>query len=114
MTIEIILVDLLFFKVRPGPVIMHLVPALISQPITPFFSRSLSSLADVYGPSIDFHIHTIMPWFLNGIANNEDESIRRELLEAASDFVLHIHEDAARSLIQTYFSCRLLNFLYFF
>jgi len=79
---------------------MHLVPALISVPITVFHATALASLADVYGPSIDMHLDRIMPWYLEGIANTTDMDLRESLSTAAISFMLGLHPDAAHSLVQ--------------
>ncbi|CEO98375.1 unnamed protein product (mitochondrion) [Plasmodiophora brassicae] len=87
--------------VRSGPVMQHLIPALVGQPIAPFPARALASLADVYGPGIDMHIASILPWFVNGVSNSGSEGDRETLMSSATTFVLAVHPDATHSLVQS-------------
>ncbi|KAF7805246.1 protein ILITYHIA [Senna tora] len=85
-------------SVRTSAVLPHILPKLVHLPLSAFHAHALGALAEVAGPSLDFHLGTVLPPLLSAMGS-DDEEIQTLAKEAAETVVLVIDDEGIEPLL---------------
>eukprot|EP01114_Cavostelium_apophysatum_P005269 TRINITY_DN1605_c0_g1_i7.p1 TRINITY_DN1605_c0_g1~~TRINITY_DN1605_c0_g1_i7.p1 ORF type:complete len:2557 (-),score=707.41 TRINITY_DN1605_c0_g1_i7:133-7803(-) len=84
--------------VRSNVILPFLVPKLLTPPITAFNVKSLASVAEVAGPSLNQHVPTLVQALIDSVSASSGEEIA-QVRKSAETIILSVEESGIHLLI---------------